>query len=236
VFVFLGSKKKVFCFIGAIFLLIICICICIASYSSEMVFQLQKPIYQGNVNKKYVAITVNVDWGEEYLRSMLDIFDTNKVKGTFFLSGRWAGEHPKLVREIAKRGHEIGNHGFSHPHVNDLSLSENVEEIKKTQSIIFKLTQKNTRYFAPPYGEFNEVVLDAAAQTKHKVILWSVDTIDWQKPPPETIISRVLSNAHNGAIILMHPTDSTLKALPEVCKGLVEQGYQIVPLEKLIVD
>lgn len=233
-FVFLGSKKKILCFIGIIFLLVTCICIIL--YSSEMVFQHQKPIYQGDESKKCVAFTVNVDWGEEYLDRMLTFFDKNGVKATFFLSGRWAGEHPQLVRKMAKSGHEIGNHGFSHPHVNELSLSENIEEIEKTQDVISRLTQKDTKYFAPPYGEFNEVVLEAAAKTKHKVILWTVDTIDWQKPPPETIISRVLSNAHNGAIILMHPTEPTLKALPEICKELVKQGYQIVPLEKLIVN
>lgn len=233
-FVFFWGKKKAAFLIGSIFLLITIVCT--ASYSSEMVFKQRKPIYQGNPGKKNVAVTVNVDWGEEHLPGMLDLFKKNGVKATFFVSGRWAGEHPQLVQEIARCGHEIGNHGFSHPHVNDLSLPENIEEIRKTQDVIAGLTQKRTRYFAPPYGEFNEVVLDAAAKTEHKVILWTVDTIDWRKPPPETIVSRVLSNVHNGAIILMHPTDPTLKALPEICKGLDQQGYQITPLEKLISD
>lgn len=231
---FLGEKKEAAFLAGAVFLLILILST--ASYSAEMVFRNQIPVYQGDPGKKRVAFTVNVDWGEEYIPKMLDLFEDNGIKATFFLSGRWAEEHPQLVRAIAQGGHEIGNHGFSHFHVNELSLSENIEEIRKTQGVISRLAQKKTRYYAPPYGEFNEVVLEAAAKTRHKVILWTIDTIDWEKPPPETIVSRVLSNVHNGAIILMHPTAPTLQALSEICKGLEEQGYQIAPLEKLISD
>ncbi len=231
-FVFFWRKKwLILC--GAAVLLV---CIYAAAFSAEQVFNQRKPIYQGNPDKKQVAITVNVDWGEEYIPGMLNIFQQNGVKATFFISGRWAGEHQQLVKKIADSGHEIGNHGFSHPHVNELSVEENIEEIKETSKVIEQAAQKRTRYFAPPYGEFNDTVLEAAAKMKHKIILWTVDTVDWQKPPPDEINARVLSRVHNGAIILMHPTEPTIKALPEMIKGLKEQGYQIVSLEKLIAD
>lgn len=64
--------------------------------------------------------------------------------------------------------------------------------------------------------------------------MWTVDTLDWQNPPPEWIVSRVLVRIHNGAIVLMHPTSSTVKALPELIQGLEAQGYQVKPLGKLI--
>lgn len=233
-FVFFWRKKKVLIFLaGAIFT---AICICMSAFYSEQVFQQKKPVYQGDPAKKQVAITVNVDWGGECLPGMLDIYRENKVKATFFISGRWAEEHPQLVQKIARSGHEIGNHGYSHPHVNDLSREENLEEIEKTARIIRKITEQKTRYFAPPYGEFNDTVLDAVSRTKHQVILWTVDTVDWQKPPPATIVSRVLTGVHNGSIILMHPTEQTIQALPEMINGLRKQGYQIVTLEKLISD
>jgi len=115
-------------------------------------------------------------------------------------------------------------------------LSENIEEINKTSNIILKITKKHTRFYAPPYGEFNDTVLKAAHQTNHKTVLWTIDTVDWQKPEPDVITSRLLDNVHNGAIILMHPTSQINQALPEIFRGLSEQGYQVVSLEKLIAD
>ena len=118
---------------GATVLLLLVIFIFTATSATEQVFQRKKPIYQGNPAKKQVSITVNVDWGEEHLPAMLDILKENRVKAAFFITGRWAKENPKLIQKIANLGHEIGNHGFSHPHVNELALDENMEEIQKHQ-------------------------------------------------------------------------------------------------------
>ncbi|HAA90294.1 MAG TPA: polysaccharide deacetylase [Peptococcaceae bacterium] len=194
------------------------------------------PIYQGDPARKYVAFTVNVDWGGEYLPQMLSLFEEHEIKGAFFLTGRWVSENPELTKKIAESGHEIGNHGYSHPHVNNLSLEENIEEIKKTSEIIYQLTGEKTRFFAPPYGEYNEVVLKAAEKTGHQTVMWTVDTLDWKNPPHEWIVSRVLARLHNGAIILMHPTAPTLKALPGIIAGIRDQGYQVKPLEILVSE
>lgn len=210
-FVFFWRKRVIFFAVGAFVLLA---CLYTAAYASEQVFQKLKPIYQGNSASEQVAITVNVDWGEEHLPNMLEILQKNHVKATFFISGRWAEEHPKFVRQISDLGHEIGNHGYSHPHVNDLDLEQNKLEIEKTSKVIKQITKSKTSYFAPPYGEYNDTVLQAAAETGHQVILWTVDTVDWQKPSASQITSRVLDGAQNGAIILMHPTEQTNQSLP----------------------
>jgi probable sporulation protein (polysaccharide deacetylase family) len=231
VFVFFWRKRVIFFAVGAFVLLA---CLYTAAYASEQVFQKLKPIYQGNSASEQVAITVNVDWGEEHLPNMLEILQKNHVKATFFISGRWAEEHPKFVRQISDLGHEIGNHGYSHPHVNDLDLEQNKLEIEKTSKVIKQITKSKTSYFAPPYGEYNDTVLQAAAETGHQVILWTVDTVDWQKPSASQITSRVLDGAQNGAIILMHPTEQTNQSLSSMIEGLREKGYKIVPLEKLI--
>lgn len=231
-FVFYWRKRAIILVAGVLVLLTF---IYTGAYASEQVMQKRlKPIDQGNSAFKQVAITVNVDWGEEYLPAMLATLENSHVKATFFISGRWAEEHPKLVRQIGSLGHEIGNHGFSHPHVNELDLEQNKEEILKTTEAIKQATKNTTRYFAPPYGEYNDTVLQAAAETEHQVILWTVDTVDWQKPSPAQITSRVVEGAQNGAIILMHPTEQTNESLPEMVMGLREKGYKIVPLEKLI--
>lgn len=93
-----------------------------------------------------------------------------------------------------------------------------------------------TLLYAPPYGEYNDNVLRAASELGYRTTLWSVDTIDWQRPPVEILKSRVLKKVHNGAIILMHPTDPTNKALPSLIRELKERGYSITTVSAIIHD
>lgn len=193
-----------------------------------------EPIYQGDAGGKKIALTVNVVWGEEFIPKMLDILKKNDVPVTFNIGGQWAEQFPDLTRKMAKAGHEIGNHGYSHPHPTYLDKSANSEQILKTEKIIFRLTGLKTALFAPPYGEFNDTVLEAAGENGYKTILWSIDTIDWQRPAPEEIIRRVMSKAHNGAIVLMHPTAPTVEALPGLLAELKKEGYKFVKVSDII--
>lgn len=192
------------------------------------------PIYQGSSDKRQIALTVNVYWGEEYLPQMLKIMDENNVKATFFIGGQWAEKYPQLLKKISEAGHEIGSHGYSHPHPDQLSKSGNMREIMRSEKIIMRITGQKPKLFAPPYGERGETVLAAAEELGYQCILWSIDTIDWQHPPPEMIVKRVTKKVHNGAIILMHPTAPSIKALPEILKVLKNNGYQFVTVSQLI--
>ena len=193
-----------------------------------------EPIYQGSDSEKKIALTVNVFWGEEYLPRMLEIMKKNNVKVDFFMGGQWVEKFPDLTKRIAEDGHELGNHGYSHPHVDSLSKDSNIQEIKKAEKEVFNATGKKTVLFAPPYGERGQTVLQAADEVGYSTILWSIDTIDWQRPDPKTIEDRVLKKAHNGAIVLMHPTDPTVKALPNIIKGLKDRGFEIVTVSQLV--
>ncbi len=191
------------------------------------------PIYQGSTEHKKIALTCNVVWGEEYIPQMLEILKKNNVSMTFFMGGQWVNDFPELTKEIAKN-HELGNHSYSHPHPTFISKSENMREIKRTEDIIYELTKIRTRLYAPPYGEFNKTVLEAAGESGYQTILWSIDTIDWQRPAPETIVNRVTDKAHNGAIVLMHPTDPTVKALPSIIDALRKKGYQLTTVSDVL--
>lgn len=197
---------------------------------------LQEPIFQGNSGAKAVAITVNVDWGEEYIPEMLKEFAVADAKVTFFVTGKWAEKNPELLKEMDKAGHSIQNHGYKHCHFNSLAASEGSNEIKKAEDIIYKIIGQKSTFFASPYGEYNKNVVQAAADINYKLIMWSVDTIDWQKPSPETIVNRVMKKVHNDAIILMHPTEPTVKALPELLKQLKDEKYQMLSLDKIIIE
>lgn len=192
-----------------------------------------QPIFQGNTGTKSVAITVNVDWGEEFIPTMLEEFKKHNALVTFFVTGRWAEKNPELLKQMATAGHSIQNHGYKHVHFNQLSPTQVTSEIKKAEDIIFGITGTKSSFFASPYGEYNSQLVRTVNSINYQYIMWSADTIDWQRPDPTTIVNRVIKKVHNDAIILMHPTEPTVKALPEMLKKLGEQKYQMTTIDKI---
>ncbi len=193
-----------------------------------------EPYYHGESGKGRVAFAMNVDWGEEYLPQVLSVLDDAKVKITFFPTGRWCEKFPDIARSLADAGMEIGNHGLKHRSPNGMSYEENKADIEEAEEKITAATGQAPSLFAPASGEREEQVLRAAEDLGYQVILWSVDTIDWQKPTPEVIVERVTSKVADGDIVLMHPTENTVKALPTLIRALDEKGYTIVPVSELI--
>ena len=193
-----------------------------------------QPIFHGNIGEPKIAFACNVFWGEEFLPDMLNTLEGNNIKITFFIGGSWGNRFPNLVTELSTRGHELGNHTYSHPHPNTLSKDKNKEQIQRAEQLITQLTQIKTTLYAPPYGEYNDTVLLAAAELGYTTIMWTIDTIDWQRPPAEIIINRVMKKINNGAIILIHPTESTAKALPELIRQIKNQGYTISTVTDII--
>lgn len=202
-----------------------------------------QPLEQVPTEQKAIALTFNVDWGEEQLPGILKALEQYNAKATFFLTGRWAKNHPELVRTIAGAGHQIENHGYSHPHPDRLSVAANKEEIKKTEKVIESIIGYKTRYYAPPYGEKEKPGVQAASELGYVTVLWTLDTVDWRpESTPEIIAQRIVNPAvrfgvkpdKRGAIVLMHPKENTVKALPMILKSLQGQGFQFNRLEQLI--
>ncbi|HVJ47753.1 polysaccharide deacetylase family protein [Desulfitobacterium sp.] len=202
-----------------------------------------EPIEQIKTEEKVIALTINVDWGEEYIPGILDALDQGQAKATFFLTGRWASKNPELVKEILVRGHEIENHGYSHPHPDHLSVAANEQEIVKTEKIIESLTGQKTQYYAPPYGEKGIFGLKAAQNLSYQTVLWTLDTVDWRpESSPDIIAQRILNPAvrfgvkpqKQGAIVLMHPKKNTVIALPRILKELNSESFRMLKLSELI--
>ena len=185
------------------------------------------PIYRGNPKKPMVSLMINVAWGTEYLDSILTTLRLKEVRATFFLDGSWVKKNPEMTRRIANEGHEIGNHAYTHPQMSRLTSEKINEEIKKTEEIIYQITKQKSSFFAPPSGDYDQRVVTIAESFQLKTILWTVDTIDWQKPSPETIIKRIIPKVNNGYLVLMHPTESTAKALPQLIQEIEAKGLKI---------
>ena len=191
--------------------------------------------YKGNVDEKTVAFACNVDWGNEYIEPMLEIFKDKDIKITFFVTGLWAEKYPELLKSIYEHGHEIGNHGYKHIDYDKLSYERNKEEIIKAHNIIHDVLGIESIYFAPPSGAYNDNTIKAAKDLNYDIIMWSIDTIDWREDSnKEKIIDRVTSKIDNSAIVLMHPTGETVKALPEIISYLYENGYKIGTISDVV--
>jgi probable sporulation protein (polysaccharide deacetylase family) len=191
------------------------------------------PVYRGHPDKKMVAFTINVAWGNEYIPDMLEILKKHNVTATFFLEGRWAKENPALAKMIADE-QEVGNHSYTHPDMKTLSTSSIQEQLVKTNEVIEATTNKKVKWFAPPSGSYRDAVVEIASELGMGTIMWTVDTIDWQRPEPSVLINRVMGKIHPGAIILMHPTSSTAKSLDVLIRGLKKQGYEIANVSTLL--
>lgn len=194
------------------------------------------PIYKGNEKKPMVTFLINVAWGNEYLPEILKTLKKYDLQTTFFLDGSWVKNNPNLAMMLYEEGHEIGNHAYSHPNMSKLTIARMDEEIVKTNQAIQATIDVTPEWFAPPSGDFNDTVVKQAANQGMKTVLWSVDTIDWRKPHPTEMVDRVLSKVHNGAMILMHPTEPTTKGLESLIIGIREKGYKIGTVSELLSE
>lgn len=194
----------------------------------------EQPVYRVPTDQPWVAFAINVDWGDEVLPGMLALFEREGIRVTFFPTGRWASRTPELVRQIGEGGHEVGNHGFAHDHPKALSDEALTRLIQENEELLFSLVGEQPRLFAPPYGEVDQRIARVAAGLGYWTIMWTIDTIDWQRPAPGRIVERVVPRLASGAIILMHPTEPTLEALPQILEAIRAKGMEVVPVGQLI--
>ncbi|QWU14122.1 probable sporulation protein, polysaccharide deacetylase family [Paenibacillus sophorae] len=183
-----------------------------------------QPIYRGNPAKPMVSLMINVAWGNEYIVPMLNILDEEHVKATFFLDGSWLSKNRELAMEIQKRGHELENHAYSHPNMSTLSRARAVMEIDKTKKLLKSSLGVDNRWFAPPSGDFDQETVEIARELGLKTVLWTVDTVDWRNPSPESVVAKITANAEPGTLVLMHPTSSSSKALRGMIRGIKAKG------------
>jgi peptidoglycan-N-acetylglucosamine deacetylase len=194
------------------------------------------PIYKGHPDKPMVTFIINVAWGNEYLSDILATLKKNQVYASFFLEGNWVKKNPELAKMIVSAGHEVGNHSYSHPDMSRLTAGQAREQIVKTNQVIEAATGKKSVWFGPPSGSYREETVKIAAELNMKTVLWTVDTVDWRKPTPDTLINRVISKIDNGSMVLMHPTESTVKSLDRLIVLIKEKNLKIGPLTELMSE
>ncbi len=191
-------------------------------------------IYRGNIEKNNVSLMINVYWGTEFVEPMLKVLKDEDVKVTFFVGGCWASKNIELLKQIQEDGHEIGNHGYYHKDHKYLNKERNEEEIYINHKVVKENLGIDMNLFAPPSGSYNNLTLEVANNLGYKTIMWSKDTIDWRDKDSELCYTRATKNAKNGDLILMHPTEHTLKALPNIIKFYKEHNFNLTTVSNNI--
>jgi peptidoglycan/xylan/chitin deacetylase (PgdA/CDA1 family) len=193
-------------------------------------------ISNGSVQQKEIALTF--DAGSDAIGiAILDVLKKHNVKATFFLTGSWADKFPSYAKRMAVEGHDIGNHTYSHPDAVNTNSNIFVQDIIKAEEAIKSATGVTPRpYFRFPFGSYNAAALKAVGGAGYPYsIQWTIDTIDWQQPSVEVIISRIQTGASNGDIILMHIGGiNTPEAVDRVIPILKSMGYTLVTLTELL--
>ena len=185
------------------------------------------------VANKTIALTFD-DGPGPYTAHLLDILDQYGAKATFFLIGSKVSGQASVVRSIQARGHQLGNHSWSHPELPKLSVDQIAGEIDRTNEAIRQATGVKPSILRPPYGAVNGVVLEQLRLRNMSSILWSVDTRDWADRNSQIVCSRAVAGARPGAVILMHDIHQTsVNAVPCILSSLKQQGYSFVTIQRL---
>ncbi|RQW20634.1 hypothetical protein EH196_11075 [Bacillus sp. C1-1] len=194
------------------------------------------PIYRGVSEKPMTAMLINVAWGNEYIPDMLQTLRQHQVYATFFLDGSWVKKNPQLAVMIKEEGHEIGSHAYSHPQMSKLSIEKIDEELEKTTEVIEATVDETPKWFAPPSGDYNQLVVNRAHAHGMHTIMWTVDTIDWKKPEVQSMVNRVVPKMEAGSMLLMHPTESSSQGLDAMIKGIKEKNLLIGTVSDLMSE
>ena len=187
-----------------------------------------------NSGNKVIALTFD-DGPGPYTAQLLDILDQHGAKATFFLIGSKVSAQADVLRRMHARGHQLGNHSWSHPELPKLPVDQIASEIDRTNDAIKQATGVKPSILRPPYGAVNGVVLEQLRARGMSSILWSVDTRDWADRNSDIVCSRAVAGAHPGDIILMHDIHQTsVNAVPCVLSALKQQGYSFVTVQGLL--
>ena len=195
------------------------------------------PIYCVQRDDKVVSISFDASWGADKTIAILDILDKYNVKTTFFLVGGWVDHYPEMVKEIASRGHEIGNHSNTHAHMNQLSEQGMRDELRIMSDKVENLTGVRPTLFRPPYGEYNDRVITVARAEGYEAVQWSIDSLDWKDRGTQDIIRQCTHRIDNGDIVLFHnDSNDIVNALPTVIQHYQGLGYTVIPVSEILLD
>lgn len=196
------------------------------------------PIYNVQTDEPKISISFDAAWGNDDTSKILEVLKKHQVHATFFMTGGWVESYPDDVKAILADGHDLGNHSENHKNMSQLSEEEIQSELMTVHNKVKELTGYDMFLFRPPYGDYDNEMIQTVKGCNYYPIQWSIDSLDWKNYGVEDIINRVCNSdkLQGGAIILCHNgAKYTAEALDQLLTGLEEKGFQLVPISELII-
>lgn len=197
----------------------------------------------GEKGARQIALTFDADGEASSFPKLLQALSAAKIHCTFFVTGRWAQDHPQLVRQIALDGHEIGNLTWSHADLTQLANFAIVQEIERTDELLANLLgKKPARLFRAPFGRRNSRVLATVESLGFQDIYWDLDSLDsvGDTKSPRFLFDRITMKKDadlDGAIVLWHAGEpSTAIVIPYLIQALKARGFQLATVSQVIAD
>lgn len=198
---------------------------------------LKPEISWGDTTKNQIIFTFDGGSGINSADEILEALKDHGVKGTFFVTGKFASDNPDLIKRIDSEGHEIFNHTYTHADLTTVPAEKIRDELGRAEVEIKTLTGKSTKpYFRPPYGARNLEVRKVAADEGYQSIYWTVDALDWKEDEGWTDAAtrtRIMNNLKPGTIYMMHIGDNiTGRILDDIFTEIESKGFKIVSLSE----
>lgn len=195
------------------------------------------PVYSVEREDRVISISFDASWGGDKTMAILDLLDKYDAKATFFLVGIWVDKYPELVKAIHERGHEIGNHSDSHPHMTQISEGKMRQELDGCSDKIEALTGARPTLFRPPYGDYNNKVVAVSRDEGYECVQWSIDSLDWKNRGVSDLVKRATSNVQPGDIVLFHnDSEYIAQALPEILSYYQSEGFRLIPVGDILLE
>lgn len=197
-----------------------------------------KTIYQVSPRNQEKVIALTFDDGPwlETLK-VLAVLRQFDIKATFFILGRNLILYPEIIQQVVQGSHAVGNHTWTHPY-GKMEPRKAKSEIENTSAKLQLMTGVKTRLFRPPGGILDNGTVEYARSKNYAIIMWSIDTKDYQQPSAEVLANRVLTQASPGDIVLMHDGGGnrfqTIEALKIIIPELQKRGYRFVTVPELL--
>ena len=183
---------------------------------------------------KKIALTFDDGPHPRYTEQLLDGLKERNVVATFFVTGENAQNYPNIIRREQEEGHLIGNHTYSHIQLTSGNRETFREELVKTNEILENITGEKVSFVRPPYGSWDK---SFEKELNMFPVLWNIDPLGWCSHNAECIAAKVVENAGDGDIILMHDYyDTSVTAALEVVDVLQKRGFQFVTVEEILFD
>ena len=194
------------------------------------------PVYQVETQEQKVAISFDAAWGADKTQEIMQVLKEYNANATFFLVGFWADKYPEITKQIAENGFEIGTHSTSHLDMATISQQEVEKDLSASISTIQNISGITPTVFRPPYGSYNNTLINTATSLNLTTVQWSIDTLDWKGLSSTEIASRVEAKVQNGSIILCHNNaDHVVEATKLILILLQQKNLKCVSVSELLL-